>query len=169
MEDRIRISGVVKESIVDGPGIRYVIFTQGCPHHCEGCHNPETHDFNGGKVVSIQKLLDDIKKNPLVHGVTLSGGDPLAQPKEVAEFIDRLDKNKYHLMVYTGYTYEDLLEKAKQNVNIQYILENIDILIDGKFEKDLKSDSVLFRGSTNQRAINTKESLKTGSIVLHTF
>ena len=90
--DEIRIAGVVKESIVDGPGIRYTIFTQGCPHHCEGCHNPQTHDFNKGSLVSISKIVEDIKKDPLLRGVTISGGEPFMQAKKVADLVLQIKK-----------------------------------------------------------------------------
>lgn len=167
--DTIRIAGIVKESTVDGPGFRYVVFTQGCPHKCKGCHNPDTHDFKGGKLVSINKLVEDINKNPLLKGVTISGGEPFMQPKQVYNLISKLDKNKHTVMVYTGFEYEQLLEKAKENDYYLKILQNTDVLIDGKFEEELKSENVIFRGSTNQRAIDTKNSIETGNVVLHTF
>lgn len=167
--DTIRIAGIVKESTVDGPGFRYVVFTQGCPHKCKGCHNPDTHDFKGGKIVSIDKLVEDINKNPLLKGVTISGGEPFMQPKQVYNLISKLDKNKHTVMVYTGFLYEELLEKSKENDYFFKILQNTDVLIDGKFEEELKSENVIFRGSTNQRAIEAKNSIETGNIVLHTF
>lgn len=167
--DTIRIAGVVKESTVDGPGFRYVVFTQGCPHNCKGCHNPDTHDFKGGKLVSIDKLVEDINKNPLLKGITISGGEPFMQPKQVYNLISKIDKNRHTIMLYTGFLYEDLLEKAKENEYYLKILENIDVLIDGKFVESLKSEEVLFRGSTNQRAIETKNSIQTGNVVLHAF
>lgn len=167
--DTIRIAGVVKESTVDGPGFRYVIFTQGCPHNCTGCHNPDTHDFKGGKLVSIDKLVEDINKNPLLKGITISGGEPFMQPKQVYNLISKINKDKHSIMVYTGFKYEDLLEKAKENEYYLKILQNTDILIDGKFVEALKDENVLFRGSTNQRAIETKNSILTGNVVLHAF
>lgn len=169
MEDSIRISGIVKESIVDGPGIRYVVFTQGCPHNCEGCHNMHTHDFNGGKFVSIDKLVEDINKNPLLRGVTISGGEPFVQAKQVASLISKLDRKKHNVMVYTGYEYEHLVENANENNGYMDLLANSDILIDGKFKIDLKDEFIPFRGSSNQRAIDLKQSLDTGSVVIHNF
>jgi len=155
--DEIRISGIVKESIVDGPGIRYTIFTQGCPHHCEGCHNPQTHDFNGGNFVSISKIVEDIKKDPLLRGITISGGEPFMQAKKVADLVSRLDKSKLNVMVYTGFDgYLDLLKNA-------------DILVDGKFRLELKSEKLPFRGSLNQRSIDLNKSLESGSTVLYEF
>ena len=132
--ETLRIAGVVKESTVDGPGFRYVIFTQGCPHKCEGCHNPETHDFNGGKIVPIDDIIKDIEKNPLLAGVTISGGDPFMQAGQVAKLLDKLDK-KLTVMVYTGFTYEYLLKYADDKNKYMDLLERTDILMDGKFVK----------------------------------
>ena len=169
MENSIRISGIVKESIVDGPGIRYVVFTQGCPHKCEGCHNPGTHDFNGGKFVDIDKIVEDINKNPLLRGVTISGGEPFSQAKQVSKLISKLDSTKHNVMVYTGYEYEHLIENANEKNGYMDLIQSSDILIDGKFEIAKKDELIPFRGSTNQRAINLKQSLGTGDIVLHNF
>ncbi len=168
-DDKIRIAGVVKESTVDGPGFRYVIFTQGCPHHCEGCHNPETHDMNGGKLESITTLVDDIKKNPLLKGITLSGGEPFMQAKKLVKLLSLLDLNRYTVMTYTGFKYEYLLKNADENNGFLELLKLTDVLIDGKFELALKSEKAKFRGSTNQRAIDVKNSLKENRIIEHEF
>lgn len=168
-DDKIRIAGVVKESTVDGPGFRYVIFTQGCPHHCEGCHNPETHDMNGGKLESITTLVEDIKKNPLLKGITLSGGEPFMQAKKLVKLLSLLDLNKYTVMTYTGFKYEYLLENANEDNGFLELLKLTDVLIDGKFELALKSEKAKFRGSTNQRAIDVKRSLKENRITEHEF
>lgn len=167
--DKLRIAGVQKESIVDGPGIRYVVFTQGCPHHCKGCHNPQTHDFNGGKEVSINELVSDIKKNPMIKGVTISGGEPFSQAKQVSKLIDNLQDKNYDYMVYTGYKYENLLENANENNGYMDLLSRTDILMDGKFVEELKNENTIFRGSTNQRAIECKNSLETGNLIIHEF
>ena len=167
--DKLRIAGVQKESIVDGPGIRYVVFTQGCPHHCKGCHNPQTHDFNGGKEVSINDLVSDIKKNPMIKGVTISGGEPFFQAKQVSKLIDNLQDKNYDYMVYTGYKYENLLENANENNGYMDLLSRTDILMDGKFVEELKNENTIFRGSTNQRAIECKNSLETGNLTIHEF
>lgn len=168
-DDKIRIAGVIKESTVDGPGFRYVIFTQGCPHHCEGCHNPETHDMNGGKLESIKTLAEDITKNPLLKGITLSGGEPFMQAKKLAKLLSLIDLKRYSVMTYTGFKYEYLINNANDDNGYLELLKLTDVLIDGKFMKDLKSSSAKFRGSTNQRAINVKSSLKENSIILHEF
>lgn len=168
-DNKIRIAGVVKESTVDGPGFRYVIFTQGCPHHCEGCHNPETHDMNGGKLESITTLVEDIKKNPLLKGITLSGGEPFIQAKKLVKLLSLLDLNRYTVMAYTGFKYDYLLENANEDNGFLELLKLTDVLIDGKFELALKSEKAKFRGSTNQRAIDVKRSLKENRIIEHEF
>ena len=167
--DKLRIAGVQKESIVDGPGIRYVVFTQGCPHKCKGCHNPQTHDFNGGKDISIDELVSDIKKNPMIKGVTISGGEPFFQAKQVSKLIDNLQDKNYDYMVYTGYQYENLVQNANANNGYMDLLSRTDILMDGKFVEELKNENTIFRGSTNQRAIECKNSLETGNLTIHEF
>ena len=151
----LRIAGTIGESIVDGPGIRYVVFTQGCPHGCPGCHNPQTHDFAGGKEVSVDTLLTDITKNAFVKAVTLSGGEPFCQPAALAELAAPLKAKGYHLMCYTGYTFEQLLEKA----DAQPLLEQLDLLVDGPFVENRKNIELRFRGSDNQRVLDVPASL----------
>lgn len=167
-QDMLRIAGVVKESTVDGPGFRYVIFTQGCPHHCEGCHNPQTHDFEGGKLVSIDKIVADIKKNPLLKGITLSGGEPFMQANQLANLVSQLE-DKYTVMAYTGFKFEYLIEHANEENGYVNLLEKVDVLIDGKFEQALLDENLLFRGSQNQRAIRAKESITKEEVILHEF
>lgn len=164
MNKQVRIAGVVKESIVDGPGIRFVVFAQGCKHHCPGCHNPETHDFDSGNLVDIDAIINEMKKNPLLDGITLSGGEPFEQPEAFSELANRSRALGYHVMTYTGYTYETLLEK-KDEKRIR-LLENIDILVDGKFELEKKSMMLKFRGSKNQRIIDVKKSRCENDVVL---
>lgn len=168
-KDKLRIAGVQKESIVDGPGIRYVVFTQGCPHHCKGCHNPQTHDFNGGMEVSISKIAEDIKKNPLIKGVTISGGEPFFQAKQVSKLIDSLQDKNYDYMVYTGYNFENLVKSSNDSNGYMDLLKRTDVLMDGKFVEELKNENTVFRGSTNQRAIECKNSLQTGNLTFHEF
>ena len=151
----LRIAGTIGESIVDGPGIRYVVFTQGCPHGCPGCHNPQTHDFAGGKEISVEVLLADITKNPFVKAVTLSGGEPFCQPAALAELAAPLKAKDYHLMSYTGYTFEQLLEKP----DALPLLEQLDLLVDGPFVASRKNIELRFRGSDNQRVLDVPASL----------
>lgn len=158
----IRISGIVEESIVDGPGLRYVLFAQGCPHECPGCHNPETHAFTGGRLVSVDEVFADICKNPLTRGVTFSGGEPFAQSAALAPLAVRLKETGYHLTAYTGYTFEKLLT----NPECRVFLEQLDLLIDGPFVLAQKSLVLRFRGSRNQRILNVPRSLAAGKAVL---
>lgn len=161
--DEIRISGVIEESIVDGTGIRYVIFTQGCPHHCRGCHNPATHDFDGGKIVSTQKLLSEIKENPLISGVTFSGGEPFCQPKPLIKIAQEVIKLGKSIWAFTGYTFEELLDMGE---DVKKLLSLCDVLVDGEFIMEEKSLSLKFRGSKNQRLVDVKKSLLEGNVVI---
>lgn len=163
-EEYIRIAGTVPESTVDGPGLRYVIFTQGCPHHCEGCHNPTTHDLSAGKLIKLDTLLERINKDPLISGVTLSGGEPFLQAKTLCKLLDKLDRKKLDVMAYTGFEYEKLLELANENNGFKDLLERLDVLIDGKFDKNKKDELLMFRGSSNQRVIDCKKSLSEGLV-----
>lgn len=157
----IRIAGIVDDSIVDGSGLRFTIFTQGCPHHCKGCHNPQTHDFEGGSFISEEELLDKIKSNPLLDGVTFSGGEPFCQAKALASLCRKIHAiSNLDIVTYTGYTFEELVSGFEKNPDWKTLLEGTDILIDGKFDESLKSYDIKFRGSTNQRYLDAKESLR---------
>ncbi|OFV70989.1 anaerobic ribonucleoside-triphosphate reductase activating protein [Acetobacterium wieringae] len=164
MNPQIRIAGVVKESIVDGPGIRFVVFAQGCSHHCEGCHNPATHDLSGGHLVAIGTIISEMKKNPLLDGLTLSGGEPFLQSAGFSELASQAKAAGYHVMTYTGYTYETLLAQPDQSW--QQLLEHTDLLVDGRFEVEQKSLLLKFRGSHNQRIIDVKKSQQKNQLVL---
>ena len=160
----LRIAGIVRESIVDGPGIRFTIFCQGCPHACDGCHNPETHDFAGGKDVSIERLLEEIDKDPLLAGVTFSGGEPFCQPEGFVELGKRIKERGLNITAFSGYTLEELMSLGIQNAAIAELLELTDILIDGPFQKELKDLTLQFRGSKNQRVIDMNETRKRGEV-----
>lgn len=162
----LSLSGIIKESIVDGPGIRYVVFAQGCPHHCEGCQNPQTWPFEGGKKVSVSQIIDEIKENPLISGITLSGGEPFCQAKDMAELARAAHKIGLNVIAYTGYFYERLLELSKDTPEIMELLKQIDVLVDGPFISALKSYELKFKGSSNQRAIDVKKSLEQSKTVL---
>lgn len=155
----IRLAGIANDSIVDGPGLRFAIFTQGCPHHCEGCHNPQTHPFDGGYLTDTDALYQQIRQNPLVKGVTFSGGEPFCQAKALAELGKALRENGYHIMTYTGYTFEQLLEQAGEGNGFMELLGVTDILVDGRFELSQKDLLLKFRGSANQRILDCKASL----------
>ena len=163
----LRLAGVVRESIVDGPGIRMTIFGQGCPHHCKGCHNPETHDPNGGYISHPENILKAIDQNPLLQGVTFSGGEPFFQAEAFAELGKEIKKKGLHIVTYSGYTFEQLLLGAeKEKPGWKELLSVTDILVDGKFILEEKSLSLLFRGSKNQRLIDVKKSLEAKEAVL---
>ena len=161
----LRIAGTVNDSIVDGPGIRFTIFTQGCPHNCEGCHNPQTHDFHGGNIVDTDELLEKVKSNPLLDGVTFSGGEPFCQAHILAELVREVIKLGMDIITYTGYTFQQLYEKREQNA-CGGLLEVTDYLIDGPFILAQKDWEIKFRGSSNQRYIDCQESLKQGRAVV---
>lgn len=158
---KLRLAGVIRESIVDGPGIRMVIFTQGCPHHCEGCHNPQTHDFNGGYASDPKNILLAIDANPLLKGVTFSGGEPFMQAETLSELAKEIHKRGLNVITYTGFTYEELISSFKNHPDWQRLLLQTDYLIDGKFILSQRSLSLRFRGSSNQRIIDVKKSLET--------
>lgn len=160
----LRIAGTVNDSIVDGPGIRFTVFVQGCPHNCKGCHNPQTHDFNGGTVISTEALLDKIKGNPLLDGVTFSGGEPFCQAEALAHLGREIKKLGLNVVTYTGYTFENLYEEREQN-HWNELLEVTDVLIDGPFILEQKDWEIKFRGSSNQRYIDCQESLKIGKVI----
>ena len=167
MCNKIKIAGIVEESIVDGPGIRFVIFTQGCPHKCVGCHNPQTHDFNMGRYENIDKLAQKIDENPLLSGITLSGGEPFLQSLELSKLIEKIKNKNLNVITYTGFTYEELIQS--ENKEVLDLLNKTDILIDGKFILDLKDENLMFRGSSNQRAIDVKKSMKENRIIEYDF
>lgn len=164
---KIRLAAYLQpDSIVDGEGIRTVIWTQGCPHNCPGCHNPETHDFEGGALVELDEVFEIIDTLEGQTGITFSGGDPFIQAKECNE-IARYAKDKgYNIWCYTGFTFEQLLKLSKTKKEIMDFLETIDVLVDGKFDINKKSLSVVFAGSSNQRIIDVKKSLEKKEVVL---
>lgn len=168
-EDKLKIAGIVEESIVDGPGIRFVVFTQGCPHNCQGCHNPQTHDFDGGKYVDVDEIVQKIDGDPLLKGITLSGGEPFMQAETLSSMIKKINNKNLNIITYSGFTYEQLLEKANKENCFLELLNQTDILIDGKFELNNKKEDLKFRGSSNQRAIDVKKSLENNKIIEYEF
>ncbi len=162
----IRIAGTVEESIVDGPGLRFTIFVQGRPHPGEGCHNPETHDFAGGRLTDTDALYDQCMENPLTDGVTFSGGEPFCQPQPLFELGSRFKAAGKHLMCYSGWTFEELLKKSETEEYTGKLLGILDILVDGRFDISKRSLSLQFRGSSNQRLIDVPASLEAGRTVV---
>lgn len=160
----LRIAGTVNDSIVDGNGIRFTIFVQGCPHGCEGCHNPQTHDFDGGTISATEELLERIKGNPLLDGVTFSGGEPFCQAEALAVLGREIKQLGLDIVTYTGYTFEQLYEN-REKAHWGELLAVTDYLIDGPFILAEKSWEVKFRGSSNQRYIDCQRSLAEGRAV----
>ncbi len=160
---KIRIAGIIPESVVDGPGgISYTIFAQGCSHNCKGCHNPSTHNFQSGQIVDCSFILKDIKRFPLSKIVTFTGGDPFFQVEGFSYLAKELKKIGYIIVAYTGFTFDDIIIDNKK----KELLNQIDILIDGPFIEKLKNIELPFRGSSNQRIIDIKRTLAEGSLIL---
>lgn len=166
MSTKLNLSGLVKESIVDGPGIRMTVFTQGCPHHCKGCHNPETWSFEEKHSGDVDKIIELAKKDPLLQGMTFSGGEPFCQAEGLAELAEKCHENGLNVMCYTGYVFEDIVAAFSEKPEWKKLLENCDYLVDGPFILEEKSLMLLFRGSTNQRFIDVQKSLAEGKVVL---
>lgn len=163
----IRIAGVVSDSITDGPGIRYTLFVQGCPHHCPGCQNPQTHDFSGGRDAEEEEIIAGINKNPLLSGLTLSGGEPMCQARVLARLVERVRRECpkiKEVACYTGFTWEELAQGKADGA--QELLKQLDTLVDGRFIQAQRSWDLKFKGSKNQRVIDVKKSLEQGKVVL---
>ena len=158
----LRISGTIEESITDGPGYRFTVFTQGCPHRCPGCHNPQTHDPAGGKVIDTDSLLPGIKEDPLLSGVTFSGGEPFLQPAPLADLAEKVKPLGLNVWVYSGWTYEEL--KAMENPDVERLLAASDVLVDGRFIQAEKSIALLYRGSRNQRLVDLNKTRAEGQV-----
>jgi len=152
----LRIAGIIPETITDGDGFRASIYVQGCPHKCEGCHNAHTHDFNGGEVLSLQDIINKVYPNPLLAGLTFSGGEPFCQAEPLAILADWAKQMNLNIWCYSGYTLEELKELAKTNKPIADLLSKTDTLVDGKFIQEQKDLTLRFRGSKNQRIIDLR-------------
>ena len=161
----MRIAGTVQDSIVDGPGFRFVLFTQGCPHHCEGCQNPQTHDPAGGTEVSTEEIVRQLLSNPLTDGITFSGGEPFEQAADCAVIARQARDQGLNVWTYSGYTFEQLAEKMKKDPGTEELLKLTDVLVDGRFVLAEKSFDVPWRGSRNQRLIDVPRSLTAGKAV----
>lgn len=164
--EKIRISGIINESIVDGPGIRLVVFTQGCKHNCKDCHNPHTHTFDGGYDMEIGNIVQLVESNGLLDGITLSGGDPFEQPLAASKLANKVKQLGLSVVTYTGYTIERLIEIGEHNQEVKSLLIATDILIDGCYQVDKRDLTLPFIGSSNQRIIDVKTSIAKGKIVL---
>ena len=160
----MRMAGIVQESIVDGPGLRMAVFTQGCPHACPGCHNPESHDRDSGREMSVEEIIDQMGKSSLTKGLTLSGGDPMMQPEDGLRLAQAAHERGWNVWTYTGYTWEALWQEG--NPARLALLRESDVVVDGRYEAALRSYAAYFRGSTNQRLIDVKKSLAAGEVRL---
>ncbi|MDF9825313.1 anaerobic ribonucleoside-triphosphate reductase activating protein [Breznakia sp. PF5-3] len=163
MLKKIRLaSELTFDSIVDGPGLRVVLWTQGCPHQCKGCHNPETWDMEKGFLKDVDEIIDAIKASRLQKGLTISGGEPFLQPKPLIEIAKAVKQLGMNIWIYSGYTYEEIIADQDKRA----LLEQVDVLVDGKFIEELKSYKLLFKGSSNQRIVDVPRSLLKQEIVL---
>ena len=160
--NKIRVAGLTNDSIVDGKGFRFVIFTQGCLHHCKGCHNPETWAMDGGTLMDISEIEEKVARNGLLDGITFSGGDPFYQPEACAKIAKWAKERGLNIWAYTGFLYEELLNMPE----VKEFLDLVDVLVDGPFILEEKSLLLNFRGSKNQRVIDLNETKKTGMVSL---
>ena len=164
---KIRIASPLQcDSIVDGEGIRIVLWTQGCSHNCEGCHNPQTHSFNEGTLVEVEDIINQIKEFEFQDGITFSGGDPFFQPEACSIIAKYAKENNLNVWCYTGFLFEELVNLSAKNIHIKEFLDTIDILIDGPFKIEERDFNVKFRGSRNQRIIDVPSSLKENKTIL---
>ncbi|AJA46290.1 anaerobic ribonucleoside-triphosphate reductase-activating protein [Clostridium pasteurianum DSM 525 = ATCC 6013] len=165
MEDRkIRLAGMIYESLSNGPGLRRVLFSQGCRHKCKNCFNPHTHSFTGGELMDMDEIIVDIVSNPMIKGVTFSGGDPLEQAEKFSYIAKKVREKGKSVWIYTGYTFEEILSKISENKGWEKLLNYTDVLVDGKFDTNKKDEKLKFRGSANQRIIDIRKSLNTKEI-----
>ena len=155
---KFRLAGVNKSSIVDGKGVRYTVYMQGCKHNCVGCHNPETHSMEGGTVVDTDDIIKELKIKKYTSGITLSGGDPFFQPEAAVELAKEAHKIGKNVWCYTGFTIEEIVDRGTDKQ--KELLRNIDILVDGRFDINKKSLNDAFKGSSNQRIIDIKATLR---------
>lgn len=164
-DDAINVAGIVRESIVDGPGFRFVIFCQGCPHGCKACHNPDTHAFEENKLIGVDELFKSIMKPRLGKGVTFSGGEPFCQAAPFAKLGEKLKAAGIDILIFTGYEYEELIKLSEKNENIMRLIKTADYIVDGKYKEELRDLSLKFRGSSNQRIIDVKKTLEACQVV----
>lgn len=165
----LRLAGVIRESIVDGPGIRMTVFVQGCPHHCKGCHNQHTWDFEGGYQSSVERVLEEAAKDPLLKGVTLSGGEPFCQAQALTVLAKKAHEMGLNVFCYSGFTFEKLMAEFDAHPEYKALLEQCDWLVDGPFVEEEMSLMLHFRGSRNQRVLDVPKSLKEGKAVLSEY
>lgn len=162
----IRLAGIAENSLVNGKGLRKVFFSQGCSHHCEGCFNQHTWEFAGGRMFDMDELVQKVRDEPFLDGVTFSGGDPFQQADKFAYLAKKLHEANINIWAYTGYTFEELMKLAQTNPHIKQMINNVDVIVDGRFMKDKMSENLKYCGSSNQRVIDVKSSLNENKIIL---
>lgn len=160
---KIRIAGITEDSIVDGPGLRLTVFVQGCKHNCKGCHNPETWDYHGGQIMDTAEIIAKMDENPLLDGITLSGGEPFSQPGECIELAKAAHERGLNVWCYTGYTLDAIM--YCRDPGQRKLLKHIDVLVDGQYIESQRTLELPWRGSKNQRLIDVQESLRQGKAV----
>ena len=172
--ETVRIAGQVKHSAVDGPGVRYTIFLQGCPHKCLACQNPETHDPDAGTERKLSEVIDEILSTRFLDGITLSGGDPFLQPKASMAIARAAKESGLNVWAYTGWTFDQLTGKDPGGIRppeaAREVLPFVDVLVDGRYDDDLhvnddERSDYMWRGSKNQRLIDVQASLKSGTVI----
>ena len=149
----LRIAGIEDESIVDGPGIRMCVFVQGCTHNCPGCHNPQTHALDGGTVMSAEEIWQLFAQDPLLSGITFSGGEPFLQPEGLVWLAKKVHEAGKTVFAYSGFTYEQLLARAMEDSHTEELLGQVDWLVDGPYVEALRNLELEFRGSSNPRLL----------------
>ncbi len=156
-EQTLRVAGVVENSFTDGPGVRFAVFVQGCPHRCYNCHNPQTHDFAGGTLLSVEELSAALQEDPLVSGLTLSGGEPFSQPAACAALAARAHAQGKDVWTWSGWTYEELRQRAESEPAVAELLRQTDVLVDGPYIDARRDLDLEWRGSDNQRVLELRE------------
>lgn len=154
MDLTLRIAGIEDESIVDGPGMRLTVFTQGCLHNCPGCHNPQTHALDAGTLMSVETILSQLLDDPLLSGITFSGGEPFLQPGPLAWLARAAHAHGKNVVCYSGYTMEQLLNLGLKKPDVKALLDEVDYLVDGPYVEALRDLELDYRGSSNQRFLD---------------
>lgn len=168
MSSSLQVAGFLDNSLVNGKGLRSVLFLSGCRHNCMGCHNKPMQDFNYGDTVELEEIMIRINKNiPLIKGVTFSGGEPLEQAENLVKLASIIKSENLNIWCYTGYVFEDILSKMAENPILKKLMSYIDVIIDGKFDENKKGCNLKYRGSSNQRIIDVKQSLTNNRVVLY--
>ncbi|MCI7539340.1 MAG: anaerobic ribonucleoside-triphosphate reductase activating protein [Veillonellaceae bacterium] len=163
---KLQIAGIVDDSIVDGDGCRLTVFVQGCARRCPGCQNPETQPMEGGHAIDTAAILQQMAENPILSGVTFSGGEPFLQPAPLASLARAVHQRGLDVWSYSGFTLEELAERAEKDKATRALLSELDVLVDGPYEEAQRDLTLHFRGSRNQRVIDMKKTRKAGRIVL---